>query len=97
MSEKPVSRPYSVRNQIRWLLNNELFSDVAFLIGGKKVFAHKNIVSLGSEAFAGMLYGPMKEEGSEIEILDVEYEGFLNVMRYLNFVIVRKGSEAQSN
>lgn len=81
MSEKPASRPYSVRNQIRWLLNNELFSDVAFLIDGKKVFAHKNIVSLGSEAFAGMFYGPIKEKQSEIDILGVEYDGFLNVMR----------------
>ena len=45
----PAKKLYLIDNQTKYLVNNELLSDVTFLVGNKKqkIYAHKLILSLG--------------------------------------------------
>lgn len=77
------------------LINNSKYSDVTFLIEGKEVHANRAILSVRSEYFKVMLYsGGMREsiidrdEGGKcsnepIELSDVSYEVFLQILHYL--------------
>lgn len=65
-------------------LNNPQFSDAKFIVDGKAFYAHKNILANGSKVFAAMFEHDMKENfQSTVEIQDIDYEVFQEVLRFV--------------
>ncbi|XP_030573237.1 BTB/POZ domain-containing protein 6-B isoform X2 [Drosophila novamexicana] len=72
------------------MFNNELLSDVKFIVGSEFDFdpiqtipAHKYILATGSSVFYAMFYGGLAEDKQEIKVPDVEPTAFLTLLRYL--------------
>ena len=73
------------------MLNNDLFSDVKFVVRksdgeseSKQVIpAHKFVLSIGSPVFEAMFYGELAETRDSIELPDCEYESLLELFRCL--------------
>ena len=65
-----VWKSATISNRIEFLLNNELMSDVTFVIKGERFHAHKFVLSINSEVFYAMFYGPMANDVKEIDIVD---------------------------
>uniref|UniRef100_A0A1B0G5K1 BTB domain-containing protein n=1 Tax=Glossina morsitans morsitans TaxID=37546 RepID=A0A1B0G5K1_GLOMM len=70
------------------MFNNELMSDVKFIVGGdfdtvQTIPAHKYILATGSSVFYAMFYGGLAENKQEIKVPDVEPTAFLTLLRYL--------------
>ena len=74
------------------MFNNELFSDVKFVVErtaqgeseSKQVIpAHKFVLSISSPVFEAMFYGELTETGDSIELPDCEYDSLLELVRYL--------------
>ena len=73
------------------MLNNDLFSDVKFVVRksdgeseSKQVIpAHKFVLSIGSPVFEAMFYGGMAETKDSIELPDCEYDSLLELFRYM--------------
>lgn len=78
-----------VRHRNAAMFNNELMSDVKFLVGPKTnqqvVHAHKYVLATGSSVFYAMFYGGLAaaQDKPEITIPDVEPAAFLVLLRYL--------------
>lgn len=75
----------SLLSDMRNLINNETFSDVTFIVEGKKVYGSRIHLAARSEHFKAMLYGGMKESFANdgVEIEDISYEVFLKVLEFL--------------
>ncbi|XP_055532027.1 BTB/POZ domain-containing protein 6-B-like isoform X2 [Wyeomyia smithii] len=68
------------------LINNQFQSDVTFLVGEKRqpIYAHKLLLIIASEYFNAMFNGNFKESSSEqIEVLDMEADIFLDILRFI--------------
>ncbi|XP_053693058.1 BTB/POZ domain-containing protein 1-like isoform X1 [Sabethes cyaneus] len=68
------------------LINNQFQSDVTFLVGEKRkpIYAHKLLLIIASEYFNAMFNGNFKESSSnEIELLDMEADIFLEILRFI--------------
>jgi len=73
------------------MFNNDLFSDVKFVIkraddksGSKQVIpAHKLVLSISSTVFEAMFYGELAETTDSIELPDCEYDSLLELFRYM--------------
>ena len=73
------------------MLNNDLFSDVKFVVRqsdgeseSKQVIpAHKFVLSIGSPVFEAMFYDELAETRDSIELPDCEYESLLELFRYM--------------
>lgn len=71
-----------------FILNNELYSDVTFVVGGEcsqvpvRIPAHRLILAMASEVFHSMLYGHLKEK-DVIEVPDVEAGAFVTLLRFI--------------
>lgn len=69
---------------IRDYANQQEFSDITFIVEGKKFHAHKLILSLLSERFRAMFSnGMIESKKSEIEINNISYPVFSSIMQYL--------------
>ena len=87
-----TTRP-TIRERTKFLLNNDRFSDVKFVvrdsnsegeIESKKVIpAHKFVLSIGSPVFEAMFYGEVAETRDSIELPDCDYESLLELFRFL--------------
>ena len=92
-----ATRP-AVRERSKFIFNNDLFSDVKFVIGkndsesgessqGKRrkqvIPAHKLVLSIGSPVFEAMFYGKLAETSDSIELPDCDYESLLELFRYM--------------
>ena len=87
-----TTRP-TIRERTKFLLNNDRFSDVKFVVRDsnsageskcKKVIpAHKFVLSIGSPVFEAMFYGELAETRDSIELPDCDYESLLELFRYL--------------
>ena len=85
-----TKRP-TIRERTKFMLNNDLFSDVKFVVrksdgesGSKQVIpAHKFVLSIGSPVFEAMFYGELAETRDSIELPDCEYESLLELFRYM--------------
>ncbi|XP_067050303.1 BTB/POZ domain-containing protein 6-like [Acropora muricata] len=87
-----TKRP-TIRERTKFMLNNDLFSDVKFVVRksdskseseSKKVIpAHKFVLSIGSPVFEAMFYGELAETRDSIELPDCEYESLMELFRYL--------------
>ena len=78
-------RGATVRDRNAVMFNNELMSDVTFLVGPKnaaqRIPAHKYVLATGSSVFFAMFYGELAENTSEIVTPDVEPEAFLTLLK----------------
>lgn len=76
-----------MRERIVFLFNNEILSDVSFLVGRgaqqQRIPAHKLVLSSGSAVFDAMFNGMFATASSEIEVPDVEPAAFLAVLLFL--------------
>ncbi|XP_078675068.1 BTB/POZ domain-containing protein 6-B-like [Branchiostoma floridae x Branchiostoma belcheri] len=77
----------TVRERNGLMFNNELMSDVHFLVGppkaAKRIPAHKYVLATGSTVFYAMFFGGLAENKTDIEIPDVEPQAFLAMLKYL--------------
>lgn len=82
-----VSEPTSLQlleRRLRHFFNDEDFSDVTFVVQGRKVYGHKMVLSIVSDCFRAMFTTGFREsQAMEIEIPDCSYEAFLAVMEYI--------------
>ncbi|XP_038074219.1 BTB/POZ domain-containing protein 6-like [Patiria miniata] len=87
LGENWQTKGATVRERNAYLFNNDLMSDVKFLVGPKsgaqRVPAHKYILASGSSVFFAMFYGDLAENQTEIVIPDVEPQAFLTLLKYL--------------
>ena len=76
------------------MFNNDLFSDVKFVVRGangeseskrrkQMIPAHKFVLSISSPVFEAMFYGELPETGDTIELPDCEYDSLLELFRYM--------------
>ena len=75
------------------MLNNDLFSDVKFVVRksnsdyeseSKQVIpAHKFVLSISSPVFEAMFYGELAETSASIELPDCEYNSLLELFRFM--------------
>lgn len=76
----------TVRERNAAMFNNELISDITFLVGtpehNRRIPAHKYVLATGSSVFYAMFYGGLAEHQAEIEVPDVEPVAFLTLLRY---------------
>ena len=85
-----TTRP-TVRERTKFLLNNNLFSDVKFVVrksdgeseSKEVISAHKFVLSIGSPVFEAMFYGELAETRDSVEVPDCEYESLLELFRYM--------------
>ncbi|XP_076296426.1 BTB/POZ domain-containing protein 1 isoform X2 [Lasioglossum baleicum] len=77
----------TMRERIVFLFNNEILSDVSFIVGRgaqkQRIPAHKLVLSSGSAVFDAMFNGTLATTSSEIEVPDVEPVAFLAVLLFL--------------
>lgn len=75
-----------VGRRLKYLCNNEEFSDVIFLVNGQQIYAHKMILALASDFYGAMFSASngFKETGcQEIDVPNCSYETFLCIMEYI--------------
>ena len=85
-----TTRP-SIRERNAFMFNNDLFSDVKFVVHrsdreseSKQVIpAHKFVLSISSPVFEAMFYGELAETTDTIELPDCEYDSLLELFRYM--------------
>ena len=76
------------------MFNNDLLSDVSLVVRGlsdegepKKskmaIPAHKVVLSMCSPVFFAMFYGEMAERSDSVDLPDCEYDGVLEMVRYM--------------
>ena len=81
----------TIRERTKFMLNNDLFSDVKFVVRKREgeseskqvIPAHKFVLSIGSPVFEAMFYGELAETRDSIELPDCEYESLLELFRYM--------------
>ena len=82
----------TIRERGIFMFNNDLLSDVSLLVwvssndtkkSKKAIPAHKFVLSICSPVFFAMFCGEMAEKSDTIELPDCEYEGVLEMLRYL--------------
>ena len=86
----------TIRERSAYLFNNELLSDVNFVVrtssnddrcSAKKIKrvipAHKFVLAIGSPVFFAMFYGELVETKDSIDVVDCEYESLLELFRFL--------------
>ena len=81
----------TIRERSKFMLNNNLFSDVKFVARGPNgetesrqvIPAHKFVLSISSPVFEAMFYGELAETTDTIELPDCEYDSLLELFRYM--------------
>nr|XP_057945423.1 BTB/POZ domain-containing protein 1-like isoform X2 [Doryrhamphus excisus] len=77
----------SLKERFAYLFNNELLSDIRFVVGkgrqAQRIPAHKFVLAAGSAVFDAMFNGGMATTSTEIELPDVEPAAFLSLLRFL--------------
>ncbi|XP_075064018.1 BTB/POZ domain-containing protein 1 isoform X2 [Mixophyes fleayi] len=87
----------SLKERFAFLFNNELLSDVKFVVGkgrqAQKIPSHKFVLATGSAVFDAMFNGGMATTSAEIDLPDVEPAAFLALLRFLYSDEVQIGPE----
>jgi len=82
-----VTEPASshlIKRRLPHFFNDEEFSDVTFLVQGRRVYGHKMVLAIVSDCFRAMFTAGFRESSSsEIEITGCTYDAFLAVMEYI--------------
>jgi len=73
-----------IEKRLKYFFNDEEFSDVTFLVQGRKVYGHKMVLAIVSDCYRAMFTAGFRESSSsEIEITGCSYDAFLAVMEYI--------------
>ncbi|XP_026132587.1 BTB/POZ domain-containing protein 2-like isoform X2 [Carassius auratus] len=87
----------TVKERFAFLFNNEVLSDVHFLVGKgigvQRIPAHRFVLAAGSAVFDAMFNGGMATTSTEIELPDVEPAAFLALLKFLYSDEVHIGPE----
>ncbi|KAJ8383568.1 hypothetical protein AAFF_G00219480 [Aldrovandia affinis] len=87
----------TVKERFAFLFNNEVLSDVHFLVGKgmgvQRTPAHRFVLAVGSAVFDAMFNGGMATTSTEIELPDVEPAAFLALLKFLYSDEVQIGPE----
>lgn len=86
MSEKVEwQTTLSAYESTKFLINNEIMSDVTFLFkDDKKLFGHKLLMAKRSPVFYNFFYGSPKTQNLKIVVInDVSSESFLQLLNYI--------------
>lgn len=88
--------PSDQKERCKSMLNNEILSDVKFVVKASRNFgqsdskrskvvipAHKLLLSICSPVFYAMFCGKMAETKEEIDLPDCGFEGMLELLRYI--------------
>lgn len=79
-----------LRERNKFMFNNELLSDVYFVVGKtsenrKTIPGHKFVLAISSPVFFAMFYGRMADQKKDIAITDCEPDSFLELLRYIYY------------
>ena len=85
-----TTRP-TIRERAKFVFNNDRLSDIKFVVrkmdgeseSKQEIPAHKFVLSISSPVFEAMFYGELAETRDTIELPDCEYEGLLELFRYM--------------
>ncbi|XP_062816500.1 BTB/POZ domain-containing protein 2 isoform X2 [Anolis carolinensis] len=88
----------TVLERMAFLFNNEVLSDVHFVVGkgrrgAQRLPAHRFVLAVGSAVFDAMFNGGMATSSAEIELPDVEPAAFLALLKFLYSDEVQIGPE----
>ncbi|KAK8396915.1 hypothetical protein O3P69_005125 [Scylla paramamosain] len=87
----------TVKERFAFLFNNEILSDVHFLVGKgdscQRIPAHRFVLAVGSAVFDAMFNGQLSTRQDQIELPDVEPQAFLALLRFLYSDEVQIGPE----
>jgi speckle-type POZ protein len=73
-----------IGNDLQKLVNDKKYSDFVFVVDNKKIFAHKNILSVRSKVFEAMFANDMIEcHVNKCVIQDVEFEVFEELLTFI--------------
>ena len=83
--EKCQLKATTVRERNELMFNNEILSDVHFLVGKEKarIPGHKYVLAISSPVFFAMFYGRMAEQESDVAVSDSEVECFMELLRFV--------------
>jgi BTB/POZ domain-containing protein 1/2 len=86
-----------LKERISYLYNNDILSDISFLVGRSrvKIPGHKFVLAIGSPVFDAMFNGPLALQETEkiVELPDVEPEAFYALLKVCNCALsVSSGS-----
>ena len=80
----------TIRERCKSIFNQELLSDVKFVVGGshggsenKLIPAHKFVLAISSPVFFAMFYGELAETKDSVRISDCDYENLLELFRFI--------------
>lgn len=79
----------TIRERCAFVLNNELLSDVKFVVQASSadnetvISAHKFVLSISSPVFLAMFHGKMAETSNLIHLPDCDYDSLFEFFRYL--------------
>jgi len=84
----------SIKERISFMFDNDLLSDVSLVVRApsdenapKKskmaIPAHKFVLSICSPVFFAMFYGEMAEKSDSVDLPDCDYEGVMEMLRYM--------------
>lgn len=67
------------------MFNNEILSDVHFLVGkdNVRIPGHKYVLAISSPVFFAMFYGRMAEPAGDVTITDSEVDCFMELLRFI--------------
>ena len=65
------------------IFNQEILSDVKFVVQDSNIPAHKFVLAISSPVFYAMFYGELADTKDSIEISDCEYESLLELFRFI--------------
>ena len=81
----------TIRERAKFVFNNDRLSDIKFVVrkmdgeseSKQEIPAHKFVLSISSPVFEAMFYGELAETRDTIELPDCDYEGLLELFRYM--------------
>jgi len=84
VSESQKGEEESLSSTLAKYINSRRYADIKLVVEGNEIHAHKAILCARSSHFQAMFTLGMREATSEvIEIADVSYNVFLDILRYL--------------